>query len=309
MRVDEIKVICSDFSAVRDNTGNITCRYLVDGELCKLPVNFRCVVKDRQNSIEARKEEGDSKVWSYTRVMEYVKCQMSYNLKYELQLKPDEEKKALLLGKMFAAARANILTGKEYLVHDNRIDSDDSVKLDEVLRYIKDNIVMEPSRNEESIRYKTASGITIIGYLDGISTDGKRIYEWKYSEDEAYYSLVAISMQATVYMAAKPEVEEFQMMIAKKAREKQNKNESVERFRERIREKFAESPPVVKRVYLRHEIPIEYNLKCFEGIIDNILKSRRDNMWVCNPLSCRLCDYRETCRDKFKEITKGGSNG
>ena len=318
MEREDVLKLCPRFIAKLDKqTGKTRCVNLIPNDggphMCSLPNEFLCVVSQYLESLRMREDyrsKGMS-LWSVSRISAAASCMRRYWLQYVLH-KPQPEKPAYWLGKEFAKARAAIVTGKEWQLENVPEDlggpaamTADTIRLEELLRAMSLKGGWPKGPNEGHVSAIIDSKIAVHGFLDQMSEDGKTIYEWKYAQNEGMYSLVTIHPQACMYLKCCPQVEDFELWIAKKGKEKmkagtaKKAGETPDEFRARMRTKAEANQLFNRRVYKRSEFDIDGQFAEFEATIAYIDYCTTRDVWPKNTSHCDFCPMKQPCRELY----------
>ena len=209
MNVTEAKLVCPDFDPVRNPEGKTTCRYILPDDMCRLPSHFDCdlvrFVKKPPISV------------SMTRVSGWMFCERAWAFRYVYRVDPPKIAPWKVLGKAFALCRAKIDAGQPWEM-PAEVTGIDRLRLEVVLEeYTK--LPRMAAKSEVRCQVVLESPppvVSLIGFADGISDDGKRLYEWKYAANPDDYTRLKVSLQASAYFAGFPRAEEVVICVARK---------------------------------------------------------------------------------------------
>jgi hypothetical protein len=297
MKVSEALAICPDFSIQRGPDGIVKCGSLIGGETCRLPTRFRCELVMWKEKEEAKKR---LPVISHSRAGTFESCNRKYMLSYVAKVQPPIRAAWKDLGSTFAVGRARIDLGQEWAV-PQFIEDESRIKLEEMLRLYasapREQVVSEVPFSFEH------KGYNVRGYVDAITTDGKRLIEWKYAQSDESYTALTLSRQLGVYLKAFPAIEGVTIAVARKTRHAMGKTETADQFRARVRaeyEKAGHPTLITYKTFLRSQfnpdretdwlIDVAEAMKFAEG-----RKAFPPNYRECNAMGG--CDFAEFCEN------------
>ena len=209
MNVSEARVICPDFDPLRNAEGKTVCRYILPDDMCKLPTHFDYdlvrFVKKPPISV------------SMTRVSGWQFCERAWAFRYVYRVDAPVTASWKTLGKAFALCRAKIDMGQVWEIPAD-VTGIDRLRLEVVLEeYQKLPRLSAKSEVRCEVVIETAPQVVkLLGYADGMSADGKTLYEWKYAVDPDNYTRLAVSLQASAYFAGFPLAQEVVIAVARK---------------------------------------------------------------------------------------------
>lgn len=212
MKLSDAQRICSDFAPVKQEDGKVKCRHLMPDDMCKLPQHFVCEL--------VRFKKKPPEYTSVSRTQIYQKCERAYAYQYYWKVEPMKPSPWKAVGQCFSLCRAKIDADQEWKVPDDLPDITDKWKLEWILEeYAK--LPKIEGTNELRVEYEIEKGppaIFVVGYLDKLAKDRRKIYEWKYTVDGSYYNIQSVRLQASAYFGAVAEAEEVVICIAKKSK-------------------------------------------------------------------------------------------
>ena len=209
MKVSEAQAICNDFNPVKGEDGKTRCKHIADGDACKLPTHFMCDV--------AAVVKKPPVTLSMTKVQEWQKCNRAWGLRYFYKVDAPKVAPWKRLGRAFAVCRAKIDSGQPWEIPPD-VFGDDRIRLEVILEeYAK--LPAIPGNSEVPFQFLLDKGPpdrVLIGNLDKLTPDRKKIYEWKYTVSPDSYTRTKIALQAASYFSGIPEAEEFIIAVARK---------------------------------------------------------------------------------------------
>lgn len=225
MKLSDAQRICSDFAPVKQEDGRVKCRHLMPDDMCKLPSHFVCEL------VSFKKKP--PQYTSVSRTQIYQKCERAFAFQYYWKVEPMKPSPWKAVGQCFSLCRAKIDAGLPHVsqvkdpanephwsVPDDLPDITDKWKLEWILgEYAK--LPPVAGTNELRVEYEIEHGppaIMLVGYLDKLVADRKKIQEWKYTVDGSYYTIQSVRLQVSAYFGAVPEAEEVVICIAKKSK-------------------------------------------------------------------------------------------
>lgn len=212
MKMSDALRICSDFAPVKQEDGKVKCRHLQVDDMCKLPSHFCCELVMYKKKPPQYTSVSRTQIWQ--------KCERAYAFQYYWKVEPMKPSPWKAVGQAFALCRAKIDAGQPWEVPSDLPDITDKWKLEWILgEYAK--LPPIEGTNEMRAEYLIAKGppeVYLVGYLDKLAKDRKKIYEWKYTVDGDNYDIQAVRLQCSAYFGAIPEAEEVVVCLAKKSK-------------------------------------------------------------------------------------------
>jgi hypothetical protein len=307
MKIEEALEICPDFSISRTPDGKVQCGSLLgdgsgadDGKVCRLPGHFRCELvmwKERQ----ALKR---LPVISHSRAGGFESCARSFMLGYIAKATQPVRAAWKSLGSAFAVGRAKIDLGQPWEVPKD-IPDEPRIKLEEMLRlYERSPRAQVMSETSFSFEHR---GHLVRGYVDAISTDGKRLYEWKYAQSDDTYTALTLSRQLSVYLRAFPAIEEAVIAVARKTRHAIGKTETPDGFRERIAKEYEKNAAslITYKIFPRAQFCPDREVDWLIDVGETIKFAQDRGRFPPNYWSCDGCDWRQFC-DAHVSVAKLG---
>jgi hypothetical protein len=161
-----------------------------------------------------------------SRLSAFQYCERSFGFKYLYKIEPPKLSPWMVLGRAFAACRGKIDAGLPWAVPVNVAEPADRLRLETVLEEYAKRPKLA-SWNE--VKCETRIGdVVLLGYLDGLSVDETRIYEWKYTVDPDSFTRLKITPQAVSYLAGTPKATEFVLCTARRPKQEPYKATAME---------------------------------------------------------------------------------
>lgn len=308
LTVDRCKEICRDFrlESKPRTDGKRGCLHVMpDREMCNLPSHFRCeLVRWKEN--QARRELLKGSALSPSRIGTLEQCPRAYHLHYNEGIAPESPPPWKRMGDAWGVARARL---------DKKLEVDPTMLRDDLLPY-------EAAKVRASIRlYRLVTGLDHrigygpgevdcevevffehggqwwLGYIDSLSKNRARIWEWKYAVTE--YDLLSIARQAAVYFKGVPEAQDFSLCVFRKPNQRPGKEENELAFENRIAIEMSRNPHdwIKTFTFTRDQLNVDGILRDMASSFKHELAAAEASGWVPHYSSCRDCDYRSICAD------------
>lgn len=286
MKVAEAKKICKDFNFNEDTS---KCRFILDGGMCLRSNKFRCDLvlhKEKEELVNSGKE-----LVSVSKIGTLEQCPRLYAFIYIYKIDSPYISRWKIQGKAFSDSRACIDSGKDWSLPEELLSAE-KAKIRAVLRKYQECKLNENVLCEQKVIFNY-KGVTFLGYIDSITTDNKKINEWKYSNRS--YKYLKFIRQACVYLYDKKQAELFSINVANKPQHKMKVDETEEEYEERIFKSLEANKLFSYTVYKRNEFNLEYTLDLMVASWNNRENLEKLNYPPFYSINCYDCDYHYIC--------------
>lgn len=303
---EDLLKICGDVTPFRDIGGKVQmCKHLrSDGHLCELNNHFTCEVKDHFRRVNAKHHT------SYSRVSSYIGCPLKARYRYHDKVQLPEQPSWFYLGREFHKCRAKIAAGMEWEISppppEVVVAPHEIILLEESLNWFADNYKLFPTngRSEVDFEFTTPGGRLVIGQVDFLYDNDRKIDEWKYAK--ADHDQLVGRRQLSTYFKAFPLAHECTTRTMRKFSIKPKKIgarlETPSEFRERarafIKEKGEKGELVISSTFHRDEFPIEEEINAIDVVHECIGIYEKHSVFpgVYFGMVCQMCEYHDHCK-------------
>lgn len=301
LTLDRCKEICRDF---RFSQSKKACLHLSpDKEMCNLPSHFVCELVLYKHKL-ARMAEQKQAAISVSRLGILESCPRAYGFRYVHNIEPEVEAPWKRMGHAFGVARARLDSGLE--VNPSLLRSDllpyEAAKVRAAIRLYRHSSWLAQkvgySPTEVVCEYEVlfdAEGFTWLGYVDAVSKDRSRLWEWKFAISD--YDMLTIARQAAAYFKGVPEAREMTIAVFRKPGQRPKKHETEQAFENRIAAEMTTDPDDWIKVYTFSRDGLNV-----DGVMRDMAESFRRGFdaaiqsgFVPHYSSCGDCDYRSIC--------------
>lgn len=228
---------------------------------------------------------------SYSRVDMWLKCPKKYKFKYvdkirtETELTPDSPS---ILGKAFdLGTQYGYKAAEEYYLSQFPIITDTHVFWLMQIEYWLPKIaeyVNPEGRFQVEVRKEFTPGLDYLGYIDYLDKD--KLIDFKFSNNGDLY---AASPQVILYadcLEEKPK--ELMYICAPKTFIRQKKDETIQQFRNRLKEELAKKQLDIRKVQYSEDV-----VKQFKTDTSRMLNDTEFIPIVSD--KCKWCEYKDRC--------------
>jgi len=303
MTVAEARKICPHFRPVRKN-GKVICHYLSsDGEMCILPEEFRCRLKEKGKEQKMQ----PTKTITTSSLTSFAHCPRRYFYSYIKKIRPKETPLPILIGLWGHYRLANIYAGNsqnlEHRKPEQNLPEGVDIYVDELInQYVRvyaEEIEKYRSQSELFVEREFAvplkKGYELAGVYDIYDEDSKTIYDHKFKTLLGTEKVEAEN-QASAYLLALPQAERFCINMLCTSALKQKKNENPEDYRKRLADLASKKPGTFfKRVYFYRS---EFNLELFKKKVEYYIHKIETAQWEFEgfySMQCRNCPFSDIC--------------
>jgi len=314
LTLDKCKEICRDFrlAANPGPDGKRRCLQIISDDMCKLPSHFVCELARFRDRSE-RNEKLKVDAVSASRVGTIEQCLRAYNFHYEHKLDPEGSPPWKRMGDAFGVARARLDVGLDVDVEAGlRPDllPYEAAKVRAAIRlyrhkWVGNFVGYHPGEVtcEEEVLFER-HGLWWLGYIDAISKDRQKIWEWKFAVSE--YDVLSIARQAAIYLAGVEEAKEFTCAVFRKPGQRPRKDEPPAEYENRVANEMTKHPEewLKKFVFTRDHLNVAGVLRDTAESFSARLKAGDATGWGPSLSRCYECDYRSICASHIGMTTE-----
>lgn len=290
------------------------CNSYIKGGFCSRPDQFRCIEYVRRNE----------PVLSYSSIKDFTQCHRKYYFSNILGIERIEKPKRLQLGSL-ADAILRILHSRNVTdpisEYSKLIDSkiEESMNPEDIYNSVGDIDLWQmkvafdayirlgfhelKGEVQYAFKYDEIGLPKVHGFIDMLCYDGNIGYEFKYTENQDYYSeLWNIHDQIITYFLGVPSIKSFKLFCITPPHMRFKKNETITELYNRTLESVlnSQSSHFKSFTFWREEFDYNAYIERLRVIVSEIVScvERGPNSFYCNPYICYHinCEYIDACR-------------